>query len=174
MFRLCLTSSPCFSSALVFVQFPSCVLFHRLCRTTSLPQTPPSLFIPHVYKYLSLCTSNPSECWDSILDTLCLISISTCSFWFVCPSAFCLWLMILFILLRFLPAHWYLRPSDFWFWLLPVFLLRFCFLFLYLESLTTWLLISAWLKTTFSAFSLVCIWFLTENLIGIKYILGKI
>ena len=50
-------SSPPLLSALVIISS------HRLFRTSSPPRDPHSLFNFPVYKYLSLCTGNPSERW---------------------------------------------------------------------------------------------------------------
>ena len=169
MFRLCLI----WIQSAFLVSSGYCLLTHRLCRTPSLHWTPPSLFIPICINTsvcaLSICQnvdhlSVPSYLYTSYLifceqHPLLWFTTFASSSGFVCPSAFCLWLLICFSLPWFLPAPWYLLHSDFWFWLLLVFRIVCCYLTLYHKSLFTWLLTSASIKT-FSAFSLVCIWFL--------------
>ena len=160
--RLSLSNySPCVSSLVL------------LFSTSLIPRDPHSLLDSPMYIYLSLCTYKPSErdnflcrvpCtpdyWEIAEDTLLDFRFLPTPSGFLCLSAFSLWPLICLPRRRFLPAPWYLCTSAFWFWLLIVFLLLFYPVSLYCNSLITWLPNLGTLKTTFSAFSLVCIWFL--------------
>ena len=173
MFRFCMCQSSPWS---LFNLSPMCFLSHSFFRTSSLPQDPHSLFNFPVYIYLSLCSSNLSECWSFSVPSkqyarllrfsdrhhVCFRLYDFCLLHFVLLAIliFRVWLLLCSVQLQFLPAPWYLCFSYFWFWFLLVFWLLFCLFIFAIESLITWLPKPCILKTTFSAFSLVCIWFL--------------
>ena len=164
-----------FLLALIIVWYPSC--FSPLSNCVDPPHCPkPCLacLIPlcistsvcalricqNVDDFLCRVTCTP-DYWNSVNDTLCLdFLLLRAPSGFVCHSDFPLWLLICLFRLRFLPAPWYLCHSDF---CLPAFWPFFCLLIVSFESLITWLPDSFWIKTTFSAFSLVCVWFLART-----------